>query len=210
LNSPIRVALADDQALVRHGLRVILERTTDIQVLIDVENGTRLLDRLSNTAVDVVIVDIRMPHMSGIDVVRCLRSTGQSTPALLLTTFNEPELVHDAVAAGANGYLLKDVEPLEFTDGIRLLASGGTLFAPTALQHARSVVKQQNAGSASVTKREVEVLRLVAAGYSNKEIARVLNISDGTVKNHMTDIMVKLEARDRTHAVLRAIALRLL
>jgi DNA-binding NarL/FixJ family response regulator len=206
LNSAIRVALADDQALVRHGLRATLERACDIDVLIDVESGSLMLERLAGITVDIVVVDIRMPLLSGIEVTRRLRSARQATPILLLTTFDDPELVYQGVAAGANGYLLKDVEPAEFVDGIRLLVAGGSLFSPVSLYRARSALNEAGPATANITKREAEVLRLIAAGYSNKEIGRVLAISDGTVKNRVAEIMAKLEARDRTHAVLRAIA----
>ena len=206
----IRVGLADDQALVRHGLRVILERTPDITVAFNADSGQMLLDLLSATQVDVLVLDVRMPHLSGLEVVQRLRRSGNSTPALMLTTFNEPELLRRSIAAGANGFLLKDVEPAEFADAIRLLTSGGTVFVPTALNEIRERVAPESDNGTAITRREVDVLRLVAAGYSNKEIARALAISDGTVRNHMTEIMGKLIARDRTHAVMRAIALRLL
>jgi DNA-binding NarL/FixJ family response regulator len=205
MNQPVRVALADDQALVRHGLAAVLAKMEGVTVVIDVADGDLLLDALTGNPVDLLILDVRMPRVSGIEVVRRLRAAGDTTPVLLLTTFDDAELFGAAVCAGANGYLLKDAEPRNLEDAIVRLARGETLLAPlttTALRRAPSI---ESLSSRLLTEREVDVLRLVAAGYSNKEIGRLLRISDGTVKNHMSDILARLDARDRTHAVLKAI-----
>ena len=204
----IRIALADDQALVLHGLRALLESLEDLEVAISAENGDALLAALQRQSVDVIVSDIRMSHRSGIEVTRALRSRGDMTPVLLLTTFDDPGLLRAAVEAGAQGFMLKDAAPEALRDALVKLKNGETLLAPMSLSSHHGV---NGAGpTARLSPREQAVLRLVAGGYSNKEIGRVLNISDGTVKNHITDILQRLDARDRTHAVLKAIGANLL
>lgn len=206
----VRIALADDQALVRHGLRALLESLGGIEVMIEADNGELLLSALQGCHVDVILADVRMPKCSGIEAVRSLRARGDSTPAILLTTFDDPELLLGAVQAGAQGFLLKDAAPEELKTAIERVAAGAMLLAPATLQRLRQVNVSAERSIANLTERELAVLRLVAGGYSNKEIGRLLGISDGTVKNHLTDILQKLSARDRTHAVLKAIANRML
>lgn len=207
MSMPIRIALADDQALVRRGLRALLEGLGGLDVAIEAEDGAALLQALQHTRVDVVVSDVRMPGHSGIEVVRALRARGDYTPALLLTTFDEPALLQGARNAGAQGFMLKDAAPEELQHAITQLAAGAILFAPVSTMLSAVAA---DASPARLTAREIDVLRLVAGGYSNKEIGRTLGISDGTVRNHLTDIMARFEARDRTHAVMKAIAARLL
>ncbi|HZP10976.1 MAG TPA: response regulator transcription factor [Nevskiaceae bacterium] len=204
----MRIALADDQALVLHGLRALLESLEDLQVVISAENGDALLTALQREAVDVIVSDIRMSHRSGIEVTRALRSRGDMTPVLLLTTFDDPGLLRAAVEAGAQGFMLKDAAPEALRDALVKLKNGETLLAPMSLSSHHGV--NGTGPTPRLSPREQAVLRLVAGGYSNKEIGRVLNISDGTVKNHITDILQRLDARDRTHAVLKAIGANLL
>ncbi len=206
----LRVALADDQALVRKGLRALLESLGGLDVVIEAADGAALLAALQGTQLDVILSDIRMPVHSGIEVVKLLRARGDYTPVVLLTTFDDPGLMQGAISAGAQGYLLKDAEPDALAAAIRAVAAGRSLVSPQSLDAARRVTAQDDAKPVRLTERELAVLRLVAGGYSNKEIGRALNISDGTVKNHLTEILAKLDARDRTHAVLKAIAARLL
>ncbi len=206
----LRIALADDQALVRKGLRAVLEALGGLDVVIEAEDGAALLAALRQTRVDVIVSDIRMPRHSGIEVVKALRAAGDYTPVVLLTTFDDPGLMHGAVTAGAQAYLLKDAEPEALKQAIEHVAAGKTLIAPLSLDTARRDAPGDDARPAHLTERELAVLRLVAGGYSNKEIGRALTISDGTVKNHLTEILAKLDARDRTHAVLKAIGLRLM
>jgi DNA-binding NarL/FixJ family response regulator len=206
----LRIALADDQALVRKGLRAVLEALGGLDVVIEAEDGAALLAALRQTRVDVIVSDIRMPRHSGIEVVKALRAAGDYTPVVLLTTFDDPGLMHGAVTAGAQAYLLKDAEPEALKQAIEHVAAGTTLIAPLSLDTARRDAPGDDARPAHLTERELAVLRLVAGGYSNKEIGRALTISDGTVKNHLTEILAKLDARDRTHAVLKAIGLRLM
>lgn len=210
--SILRVALADDQALVRHGLHALLEDLGNISVVIDAENGELLLQALQHARADLIVADVRMPKFSGIDVTRCLRARGDFTPVILLTTFDEPKALQRATDAGAQGFLLKDIEPDELRDAIDKVMAGQSLFALGSLRtmRQRGVAGENDASVQNLTEREIAVLRLVASGYSNKEIGSALAISSGTVKNHMTEIMTKLNARDRTHAVLKAIASRFL
>ncbi len=209
MSGALRIALADDQALVRHGLRALLEQLGGLEVAVEAEDGAALLAALQRTRVDVLLSDVRMPLHSGIEVVRALRVRGDYTPAILLTTFDDAALLQGAVQAGAQGFLLKDAAPEELKAAILRVAAGETLLAPQSLHRAGQALPD-TAAPAHLTGRELAVLRLVAGGYSNKEIGRALGISDGTVKNHLTEILYKLEARDRTHAVLKAIGARLL
>lgn len=203
----LTIALADDQALVRGGLRALLEKLGGLEVAIEAEDGDALLAALRRRPVDVIVSDVRMPRRSGIEVTQILREQGDVTPMLLLTTFDDPGLLRAAATAGAQGFLLKDAAPEALKAAIERLAGGQTLFAPMALPAEATTTEPAPTG-ARLTPREVAILRLVAGGYSNKEIARSLQISDGTVKNHMTEVLLKLDARDRTHAVLKAIGAR--
>jgi DNA-binding NarL/FixJ family response regulator len=204
----VRIALADDQALVLHGLRALIETLGGIEVSIEAQDGDELLTALRRQPVDVVVCDIRMPRRSGLEVVRALRELGDMTPVLLLTTFDDPALLRAAVTAKAQGFMLKDAEPEVLKRTLVRLARGETVLAPFSLP----VEAPEDAlpTTARLSPRELAILRCVAGGYSNKEIGRTLGISDGTVKNHLSDILRKLEARDRTHAVLKAIAARML
>lgn len=204
----MKIALADDQSLVLHGLRALLESLGDIEVLIEAQDGDQLLAELRRVAVDVVVCDIRMPKRSGLEVVHALRDRGDMTPVLLLTTFDDPALLRAAVNAKAQGFMLKDAAPDVLKETLGHLVRGETLLTPVSLP--AGVSTDTVPPTARLSSRELDILRFVAGGYSNKEIGRSLNISDGTVKNHLSDILRKLEARDRTHAVLKAIGARML
>jgi DNA-binding NarL/FixJ family response regulator len=210
VTASLQIALADDQALVRRGLRALLEGLGGLSVAVEAEDGAALLKALQQTRVDVLVSDVRMPQHSGIEVVRALRQRGDYTPAILLTTFDDAALLQGAVQAGAQGFMLKDAAPEELKAAILKVAAGETLLAPQSLHRVGQAALADTATPARLTGRELAVLRLVAGGYSNKEIGRALGISDGTVKNHLTEILYKMEARDRTHAVLKAIGARLL
>lgn len=210
--APIRIALADDQALVLSGLRALL-RDLGVDIAIEATDGNDLLAQLEATRVDVVVSDIRMPVATGIDVVKGLRMRGDRTPVLLLTTFDDSELLLAAVRAGAQGFLLKDASPEDLHSALLALARGETLLQPVALDPVRRQLPDDEARRTPATKlsdREVSVLRLVAGGYSNKEIGRTLFLSEGTVKNYVSEILLKLDCRDRTHAVMKAITQRLI
>jgi DNA-binding NarL/FixJ family response regulator len=207
----IRLALADDQAMVRSGLGALL-RDLGFEIVVEAADGGALLTKLDTSPVDVVVSDIRMPGTSGIDVVRILRERGNTTPVILLTTFDDSALMLAAVEAGAQGFLLKDASAEDLSAAIRAVAAGETLLQPVSVHGVRANWSATSAMPAAthLTEREVSILRLVAGGYSNKEIARTLFLSEGTIKNYMSDVLLKLDCRDRTHAVLKAITQRLL
>ena len=207
----LRVALADDQALVRAGLRALLERL-GIAIALEVDSGDELLAQLAQTPVDVVLSDIRMPGLDGIDTLRLLRERGDHTPVLLLTTFDDSDLLLRAADAGAQGFLLKDASPEDLHEAIVRLAAGDTLLQPVSTDpvRARFRFRDQSAPATTFSEREVAILRLLAGGYSNKEIARSVFLAEGTVKNYVSEILEKLGTRDRTRAVLKAITLRII
>ncbi|HDS0949991.1 TPA: response regulator transcription factor [Stenotrophomonas maltophilia] len=209
--TPIRVALADDQALVRAGLRALLQGL-GVQVVLEAEDGQALLDALATQTVDVVLSDIRMPGLDGIQALRQLRARGDATPCLLLTTFDESDLLLRASEAGAQGFLLKDAAPADLREAIERVAAGETLLLPVSTDAVRSRYRFHDDAPPSDTfgEREVAILRLLAGGYSNKEIARSLFLAEGTVKNYVSTILDKLGTRDRTRAVLKAITLRII
>ncbi|MGC5054204.1 response regulator [Micromonospora sp. DT48] len=207
----IRVVVVDDQTLIRQGIRGLLE-VAGIDVVGEADDGRAALPVIVRTSPDVILLDLRMPQFDGIWTLERLRAENVDIPVLVLTTFDDDELVLAALRAGARGYLLKDVTLEQLTRAIRTLADGGTLIAPSitdrmlrAIRSGPSPAGPQATPVQSLTEREQEVLRLVARGYSNREIAEVLFLAEGTVKNHVSTILTKLGARDRTNAVLRAL-----
>lgn len=212
MTSPaIRVALADDQALVRAGLRALLLQQ-GIEVALEAEDGADLLEKLQAHPVDVVLSDIRMPGTDGIEALLQLRERGDTTPVLLLTTFDDSDLLLRATDAGAQGFLLKDAAPEDLRDAIARVAAGETLLQPVSTDPVRARFRFRDESTPTETfgAREVAILRLLAGGYSNKEIARSLFLAEGTVKNYVSTILDKLGTRDRTRAVLKAITLRII
>ncbi|KMM75004.1 DNA-binding response regulator [Xanthomonas sp. LMG 8992] len=209
--SALRIALADDQVLVRAGLRALLQ-TQGIVVACEADDGQALLDAVAATPVDVVLSDIRMPGMDGIQALQQLRARGDRTPVLLLTTFDDSDLLLRATAAGAQGFLLKDAAPEDLREAIARVAAGETLLQPVSTDpvRARYRYRDEDAPRDTFNEREVAILRLLAGGYSNKEIARSLFLAEGTVKNYVSTILDKLGTRDRTRAVLKAITLRII
>jgi DNA-binding NarL/FixJ family response regulator len=212
MSASVRVALADDQALVRSGLKALLGSLGGIEVALEAEDGARLLAQLAGAAVDVVLSDIRMPGMDGIELLRQLRARGDGTPVILLTTFDDSELLLRAVDAGAQGFLLKDASPEDLRDAILAVARGESLLQPVSTDPVREryAYRDTTPPSETFSEREVAILRLIAGGYSNKEIARTQFLAEGTVKNYVSEILEKLGTRDRTRAVLKAITLRLI
>jgi DNA-binding NarL/FixJ family response regulator len=208
----LRIALADDQALVRSGLRALLESLPGIEVVVELEDGVALLAALPGTAVDLILSDIRMPGGDGIAMLERLREAGDTTPVILLTTFDEDDLVRRAAAAGAQGFLLKDASPEDLHEAILRVAGGETLLAPVPTDpvRARYAFREQSPPTDRFNEREIAILRLIAGGFSNKEIARTVHLSEGTVKNYVSEILDKLDTRDRTRAVLKAITLRII
>lgn len=210
--APLRIALADDQALVRSGLKALLTSFRSLSLVLEANDGQALLDALAHTPVDVVLSDIRMPGLDGFGLVRALRDRGDSTPVVLLTTFDDAALPLRAAEAGAQGFLLKDASPEDLIEAITRVAAGETLLSPVSTDavRARYAYRDQSAPTDTFTEREVSILRLLAGGYSNREIAKAVFLSEGTVKNYVSDILDKLGTRDRTRAVLKAITLRII
>lgn len=206
-----RVILVDDQTLVREGIRALLQ-VAGIDVVAEADDGESALAAIAEHPVDVVLMDLRMPRHDGIWALEQLREQGTQVPILVLTTFDDDELVLQALRAGARGYLLKDVTVDQLARAVRTLESGGTLISPSItdglLRAIRSDLGPADDGAAAIqalTDRETEVLRLLAEGCSTREIAQLFHLAEGTVKNHISMILQKLGARDRTHAVLRAL-----
>ena len=207
----IRVVLIDDQTLVRRGVRALLELAGDITIVAEADDGIEGATVIRRERPDVVLLDIRMPKASGLDLLRGLRDTGELPPTILLTTFDDDEALLEGVKAGARGYLLKDVSLEQLTGAIRAVAAGETLIRPVVtervlrgLEHVRRDFDALDPPD-PLTKREIEILRLMAGGYSNREIAEALGTAEGTVKNHASSILSKLGVRDRTRAVLKAL-----
>lgn len=212
VTAALRIALADDQALVRNGLKALLGGIDGLQVALEATDGEQLLARLAETPVDVILSDIRMPQCNGFRLTERLRAAGNSTPVLLLTTFDEPDLALRAAACGAQGFLLKDASPEDLQEAILMLAGGKTLLAPVPTDPVRSRYAYRDTGAPTDTfsEREIAILRLLAGGYSNREIAKAVFLSEGTVKNYVSEILDKLGTRDRTRAVLKAITLHII
>lgn len=212
----IRVALVDDQTLLRQGLRGLLELTDDLVVTGEASDGEEALQLLRQEPPDVVLLDVRMPRRSGIEVLEALRDEGRQVPAILLTTFDDDEALARGLAAGAKGWLLKDVSFERLTEAVRTVAAGGNLVTPALTERVLrglAALRRGNGDDASpepLTRREVEIVRLLAAGQSNREIAELSGTSEGTVKNQVSSILAKLGVRDRTRAVLKAVDLGLL
>ena len=208
----IRVCLADDQALVRSGLKALLGLLGGIEVVAEAEDGEAAVAAALSASPDVLLLDVRMPKLSGVEVIEELARKNRLPPTLLLTTFEDDSALIHGVKAGARGYLLKGVSPETLLDAVRTVASGGTyLYAPLVSDLAREGIRDSCRGDKSellsaLTDRELEILRLMASGIGNREIAAALALSEGTVKNHVSSIFSKLGVTDRTKAVLRAIA----
>jgi DNA-binding NarL/FixJ family response regulator len=209
----IRVVLVDDQTLIRQGVRSLLELAGDIHIVGEAADGDEAVVVIRRHRPDVVLLDLRMPRKGGVDVLRELHADGGLPATIILTTFDDDEALLDAVRAGARGYLLKDVSLEQLTDAIRVVAQGGSMIRPAVtervlrgLEHVRRDFEALSSPD-PLTRREVEVLRLMAGGYSNREIAEALGTAEGTVKNHASSILSKLGVRDRTRAVLKAVEL---
>ncbi len=210
----VRIALVEDQDLVREGLQALLERA-GLEVVLRVASGFALLEQIGATPVDVIVSDIRMPGLDGIAMVRELRTRGDRTPVVMLTAFEDTDLLLAAVEAGTQGFLLKGASAEDLLTAIERARHGERWLAPVAMQPIRQRLSEAGvpvdveAGRIELVPRELEILRLLAGGYSNKEIARSLGLAEGTVKNYVSEILAKLDTRDRTRAVLKAITLRL-
>ncbi len=218
MNHPIRVLLVDDQALFREGLNTLLSVQPDFEVVGEASNGEEALRQAAQLQPQVVLMDLRMPVLDGVTATRRLRTLLPDCRVIVLTTFDDDEFVFDGLRAGAVGYLLKDVSSDKLFEAVRAAARGEYFLLPSIT----AKVIEEFARVSPVTRvsveplvdplsaREIEILRLVATGASNKEIAEMLVIAEGTVKNHLTNILAKLSAKDRLQAVLKARELGLL
>lgn len=206
----IRVVLVDDQMLVRSGIRGLLDHTPDIRVVDEAADGAEAVGVIAQAAADVLLLDVRMPNCSGIELLR--REQGRLPRTILLTTFDDDDALLDGMRAGACGFLLKDISLERLADGIRRVAAGGTLFRPALTERTRAAYERPAAApalavAAQLTGRETEILALMAGGLNNAEIAAAFGLSEGTIKNHVSSILAKLGVRDRVRAVLRALEL---
>jgi DNA-binding NarL/FixJ family response regulator len=204
----ISVVLADDQPLVRTGLRMILGAEPDIEVIGEAGNGREAIDAVETQRPDVVLMDVRMPEVDGIEATRAITAADGAPRVLVLTTFDLDEVVYDALRAGASGFLLKDAPEERLTTAIRVVAEGGSLFAPSVtrrlIEEFAQRAPRRTPDLSGLTDREHDVLRLVARGLSNSEIAADLFVSENTVKTHVARVLMKLGVRDRVQAVVLA------
>ncbi|VEL98209.1 LuxR family two component transcriptional regulator [Alteromonas sp. 76-1] len=209
----IRVVLVEDQMLVRQGIRSLLALDDSVEVVAECDDGAHVIDALNANSADIVLMDIRMPEMTGIDALRAMRKHNIDTPVIMLTTFDDHELVTQAMQSGAKGYLLKDVSLETLIDAIKSVVNGETLIQPSVTEKVLKGLQGLEVSFESfeqpetLSSKEIEILRLVAAGYSNKEISEAMFKSTGTVKNQVSAIMAKMGVRDRTRAVLKALEL---
>jgi DNA-binding NarL/FixJ family response regulator len=207
----IRVVIADDQALVRGGFRSILDGQEDVEVVGEAADGAEAIDAVARLHPDVVLMDIRMPGLDGLEATRRIVADGAAARILVLTTFDVDEYVYEAMKAGASGFLLKTAPPRQLSEAVRTVAAGDALLAPTVTRRlVEQFVRRPPPGARvppgldALTDREVEVLRLVSRALSNAEIADQLVVSEATVKSHVNRILGKLSLRDRAQAIVLA------
>lgn len=203
----IKVMIVDDQGLIRHGLKMILSLSDDIEVVTEAINGKDAIRKLEMIKTDIILMDIRMPEMDGVEATRIIKEKHPEVKIIVLTTFNEDEYIFEGLKNGADGYILKDVKSDEIIKAVKEVSKGNVLLQP---EIATKVVKAFNSMGSEremsnnqeelidLTQREIEISKLVAQGKNNREISKTLFIAEGTVKNHLTRILSKLELRDRT------------
>jgi DNA-binding NarL/FixJ family response regulator len=223
----IKVLLVDDQMLIRQGIKMLLSTEVDMQVVGEAANGREALAQIEMLRPDVVLMDVRMPEMDGVSATRAVMARWPEQGVIILTTFEDEEYIFEGLKAGARGYLLKDISSEEMAEAVRVVARGGALIQPSITRKVLSEFTRlagapveasppaRKAGAPSpieepLTERELEVLRAIATGLSNREIAQQLVITEGTVKNHVSNLIAKLSVRDRTQALLKAQELGLL
>lgn len=206
----IRLLLADDQDLIREGLRLILDLDQDIEVIAEASDGRQAVDLARRLRPDIVLMDLRMPNMDGVEATRRIAVLPTPPKVLVLTTFDDDELVYDAFQAGASGFLLKDIRQGQLAHAVRAVLDGDALLSPTITRRLVERLGPDASGSPAadlleaLTPREHEILRLIAEGHTNTEIAAALHIAESTVKTHVSRILNKLQLRDRVHAVILA------
>jgi len=214
----IRVLIADDSPLFRRGIFVVLSTEEQIDVIAEAENGEEAIAKAEELAPDVVLMDVRMPRVNGIEAARAIRNSSPTTKIIMLTVSDEDDDLYEAIKAGANSYLLKEVSVEEVPEAIRAVVQGQSLISPSMASKllneytslARRAEEKQQFPSPTLTVRELEVLKLVAKGQSNREIGEELYISENTVKNHVRNILEKLHLHSRMEAVIYAVRERLL
>lgn len=227
----IKVLLVDDQTLIRQGIRMLLGTEADIEVVGEAANGREALAQIEALRPDVILMDVRMPEMDGVSATRAAAARWPDKGVIILTTFDDEEYIFEGLKAGARGYLLKDISSEEMAEAVRVVARGGALIQPSITRKVLSEFTRlagtppgpaQPAGGPAasraapgaldeaLTERELDVLKAIAAGLSNREIAERLVITEGTVKNHVSNLIAKLNVRDRTQALLKAQELGLL
>ena len=212
----IRILLVDDQQLARSGIVSLLSLSEEVSVCAEASDGIEALDALDQHSFDVVLMDIQMPRMDGIEATKTIKQTFPHIPIIMLTTFDDKQQVSSALSAGARGYLLKDTSLEALVDAIHSVLKGQTLIQPIAEQTIKKRLENRdslistNANVEALTTKELEVLRLMSSGFSNQEIADALFRSTGTIKNQVSNILAKLDTRDRTRAVLKALELGLI
>ena len=203
--------MVEDHAIVREGISSLLALADDIEVIGAAASAEEALMRVPGAKPDVLLLDIKLPNLSGVELIRRLSAEGELPPTLILTTFEDDELLFDGLRAGARGYLLKDISLERLLEAIREIAKGGNCVEPAITERLLQAARRGDGVPHGtplpmlLTDRETDVLRLLASGYSNREIARALAVSVGTVKNHVSSILGKLGVRDRTRAVLKGL-----
>jgi DNA-binding NarL/FixJ family response regulator len=202
---PIRIILVDDHAIVREGVRAILDGRDDMQVIGEFANGTEALAVAAKLAPDLALVDLKMPGISAVETIRGLHAQVPGIRVLVFTSFGEDALIRATLDAGAIGYLLKDALQSDLVRAIRSVAAGEAFLAPAAQRQLMELLRKPRSERESLTTREADVLRLIAEGLSNKQIARRLNLTEGTVKGYVSQILAKLHLEDRTQAALYAV-----
>ena len=206
-----RIYIVEDETLVREGFRVLLQHVGGVEVVGEAADGEAAAQEIPRVKPDVVLLDIRLPKLDGIQLLRKLRTEGTLPPTIVLTTFKDYDIVFAALREGARGYLLKDVSLAQLRNAIEVVATGGTLIQPAVTERVLDALRDGPRAEPSLppleplTEREIEVLRLMAGGFNNREIAGVLGVAEGTIKNHVANILSKMGARDRMIAVLHAV-----
>jgi len=206
----IKVIICDDQAIIRDGLEMLLKLERDIEVLAQAQDGSEALDLVGSLSPDLVLMDLKMPGMNGVEATRRIRAHHPETKVLVLTTYDDDEWLFDAIRAGASGYLLKDTPREKVIEAIRGTVAGNAFVDPAVAgklleQAASQQVQQPTQITEKLTDREEDVLRLIARGLTNTEIAQQLHLSEGTIRNHVSAIFAKLDVSDRTQAAIIAI-----
>ena len=205
MTEPIRVLIADDHPVVRHGLRGFLDTYPDIEVVAEAESGAQTIDLVQEHVPDVVLMDLLMPEMNGVQAIERVVASSPTTRVIVLTSYTEDEYLFPAMQAGALGYLLKNVEPEDLVNAIRAAVRGHATLHPSVATRLIQAADRPEDEWAELSERELDVLRLIARGMSNKEIAAALTLAEGTVKSHVSNILSKLQLAHRTQAALYAL-----